>query len=97
MKKINKTNVARLLDKAKIAYELIPYEVDENDFKQNKDNSFDEDINNYNSSVYVNADLLHGAGRIYFKWLKYMTRALEITKKKSGLGGKKVLKTIGVK
>ena len=29
--KINKTNVARLLDKAKVAYELIPYEVDEND------------------------------------------------------------------
>ena len=29
--KINKTNAARLLVKAKIAYELIPYEVDEND------------------------------------------------------------------
>ena len=29
--KINKTNAERLLDKAKIAYELIPYEVDEND------------------------------------------------------------------
>ena len=29
--KINKTNAARLLDKAKIAYDLIPYEVDEND------------------------------------------------------------------
>lgn len=29
--KINKTNVARLLDKAKITYELVPYEVDEND------------------------------------------------------------------
>lgn len=29
--KINKTNAARLLDKAKIAYELIPYEVDEKD------------------------------------------------------------------
>ena len=28
-KKIDKTNVARLLDKAKIAYELIPYTVDE--------------------------------------------------------------------
>lgn len=28
--KINKTNVARLLDKAKIPYQLIPYEVDEN-------------------------------------------------------------------
>ena len=30
-KSINKTNAARLLDKAKIGYELIPYEVDEND------------------------------------------------------------------
>ncbi len=29
--KINKTNVARLLDKAKINYHLVPYEVDEND------------------------------------------------------------------
>ncbi|WP_281645024.1 Cys-tRNA(Pro) deacylase [Bacteroides zoogleoformans] len=29
--KINKTNAARLLDKDRIAYELIPYEVDEND------------------------------------------------------------------
>lgn len=29
--KIPKTNAARLLDKAKIAYQLIPYEVDESD------------------------------------------------------------------
>lgn len=29
--KINKTNAARLLDKEKIVYELIPYEVDESD------------------------------------------------------------------
>ncbi|MDL2307021.1 Cys-tRNA(Pro) deacylase [Desulfovibrio sp. OttesenSCG-928-C06] len=29
--KISKTNAARLLDRAKIKYELIPYEVDEND------------------------------------------------------------------
>lgn len=29
--KINKTNAVRLLDKAKIPYELIPYEVDESD------------------------------------------------------------------
>lgn len=29
--KLNKTNVARLLDHAKVSYELIPYEVDEND------------------------------------------------------------------
>ncbi|MGN0210961.1 MAG: Cys-tRNA(Pro) deacylase, partial [Muribaculaceae bacterium] len=31
MAKIAKTNVARLLDQAKIPYELVPYEVDEND------------------------------------------------------------------
>ena len=30
MAEISKTNVARLLDKAKIAYELVPYIVDEN-------------------------------------------------------------------
>lgn len=30
-KKIEKTNAARLLDRAGVAYELIPYEVDEND------------------------------------------------------------------
>lgn len=29
--KINKTNVARLLDAAKVSYELVPYEVDESD------------------------------------------------------------------
>lgn len=29
--KLTKTNAARLLDKAKVSYELIPYEVDEND------------------------------------------------------------------
>ena len=29
-KKIEKTNAARLLDRAKIAYEIVPYEVDEN-------------------------------------------------------------------
>lgn len=30
-KDVLKTNVARLLDKAKVAYRLVPYEVDEND------------------------------------------------------------------
>ena len=30
-KKQEKTNAARLLDKAGIAYQLVPYEVDEND------------------------------------------------------------------
>lgn len=31
MEKIKKTNAARLLDQKHIAYELIPYKVDEND------------------------------------------------------------------
>ena len=31
MKKQTKTNVARLLDRDKVSYELIPYEVDETD------------------------------------------------------------------
>lgn len=31
MAKINKTNVARLLDQSKTAYRLVPYQVDEND------------------------------------------------------------------
>lgn len=43
--KINKTNVARLLDKAKVKYELIPYEVDENDLSaQHIASSLDENI-----------------------------------------------------
>ena len=29
--KLNKTNACRILDQKKVAYELIPYEVDEND------------------------------------------------------------------
>lgn len=44
--KINKTNAARLLDKAGIQYELIPYEVDENDLAaQHVADSLGEDIN----------------------------------------------------
>ena len=31
MKKVTKTNAARLLDRAKVPYELVAYEVDEND------------------------------------------------------------------
>lgn len=44
--KINKTNAARLLDKAKVPYELIPYEVDENDLSApHVASSLGEDIN----------------------------------------------------
>ena len=44
-KKIEKTNAARLLDKAKIQYSLIPYEFDENDLAaQHVADSLGQDI-----------------------------------------------------
>ena len=44
-KKIEKTNAARLLDKAKIKYNLIPYEFDENDLAaQHVADSLGQDI-----------------------------------------------------
>ena len=44
-KKIEKTNAARLLDKAKIMYNLIPYEFDENDLAaQHVADSLGQDI-----------------------------------------------------
>ena len=44
-KKVEKTNAARLLDKAGIAYKLIPYEFDENDLAaQHVADSLEQDI-----------------------------------------------------
>ena len=46
MSKLQKTNTARLLDQKKIAYELIPYVVDENDLgAQHIADQLGEDIN----------------------------------------------------
>ena len=62
MVKINKTNAARLLDKAKIAYELIPYEVDENDLSAvHVAASLGEDINCVFKTL-----ILHGDKSGYF-------------------------------
>lgn len=55
--KINKTNAARLLDKAKIAYELIPYEVDENDLSAiHVAASLGEDINRVFKTLVLRGD-----------------------------------------
>ena len=60
--KINKTNAARLLDKAKIAYELIPYEVDEVDLSAvHVAASLGEDINCVFKTL-----VLHGDKSGYF-------------------------------
>lgn len=55
--KIQKTNVARLLDKAKVAYELIPYEVDENDLAaQHVADSLHEDIRQVFKTIVLHGD-----------------------------------------
>lgn len=60
--KPNKTNVARLLDKAKVSYELIPYEVDENDLSAiHVAASLGEDINCVFKTL-----VLHGDKSGYF-------------------------------
>lgn len=60
--KINKTNVARLLDKAKIKYELIPYNVDESDLSAlHVAESLGEDIERVFKTI-----VLHGDKTSYF-------------------------------
>ena len=60
--KPNKTNVARLLDKAKVSYELIPYDVDENDLSAiHVAASLGEDINCVFKTL-----VLHGDKSGYF-------------------------------
>ena len=55
-KKIEKTNAARLLDKAKVTYNLVPYEVDENDLAvQHVAESLGHDI-----AMVFNTLVLHG-------------------------------------
>jgi Cys-tRNA(Pro)/Cys-tRNA(Cys) deacylase len=55
--KINKTNVARLLDKAGVKYELIPYEVDENDLSAiHVAASLDEDIEQVFKTLVLRGD-----------------------------------------
>jgi len=60
--KINKTNVARLLDKAKISYQLIPYEVDESDLSAiHVAEQLGEDVNQVFKTL-----VLHGDKSGYF-------------------------------
>ena len=56
-KNITKTNGARLLDKAKIPYELVPYPVDENNLAaQHIADSLGEDINRVFKTLVLQAD-----------------------------------------
>ena len=56
-KKIDKTNVARLLDKAGIKYNLIPYEFDENDLAaQHVADSLGQDISQVFKTLVLRGD-----------------------------------------
>lgn len=56
-KKIDKTNAARLLDRAKIEYSLIPYDVDENDLAaQHVADSLGEDIRTVFKTLILSGD-----------------------------------------
>jgi len=57
MKKIDKTNAARLLDAANVKYELIPYEVDENDLgAQHIADLLQEDIDQVFKTLVLHGD-----------------------------------------
>ena len=56
-KKIEKTNAARLLDKAGISYDLIPYEFDENDLAaQHVADSLGQDISRVFKTLILHGD-----------------------------------------
>ncbi len=55
--KTNKTNACRILDQKSVAYELIPYEVDENDLgAQHIANQLNEDINQVFKTLVLKGD-----------------------------------------
>lgn len=57
MEKLQKTNAARLLDRAKIAYELIPYKVDENNLAADHvAEELGEDINRVFKTLVLRGD-----------------------------------------
>lgn len=57
MKKLTKTNAARLLDRAKIAYELVPYDVDESDLgAQHLADTLGQDVNQVFKTLVLQGD-----------------------------------------
>lgn len=92
MAKINKTNVARILDSKKIAYELIPYTVDENNLAaQHIADELNEDINQVFKTL-----VLHGDRTGYFVCV--IPGNLEVDLKKAAkLSGNKKAEMIPMK
>lgn len=82
---INKTNAARLLDRAKISYELIPYEVDENNLAADHvADSLGEDINRVFKTL-----VLHGDKSGYFVCVVPGNCEVDLKKAAKAAGAKK--------
>lgn len=84
-KAINKTNAARLLDRAGVAYELIPYQVDENNLAADHvAESLGEDINRVFKTL-----VLHGDKVGYFVCVVPGNREVDLKKAARAAGAKK--------
>lgn len=84
-KAINKTNAARLLDRAGVVYELIPYEVDENNLAADHvAESLGEDINRVFKTL-----VLHGDKAGYFVCVVPGNREVDLKKAAKAAGAKK--------
>ena len=82
---INKTNAARLLDRAKIPYELIPYQYDENDLAaQHVADALGEDINRVFKTL-----VLHGDKSGYFVCVVPGNCEVDLKKAAKAAGAKK--------
>jgi Cys-tRNA(Pro)/Cys-tRNA(Cys) deacylase len=86
MKKIAKTNAARLLDRAKVEYELIPYEVDETDLSADHlAATIGEDIKRVFKTL-----VLHGEKSGYFVCVIPGAEEVDLKKAARESGNKKV-------
>ena len=82
---IQKTNVARLLDKAKIPYELVPYTVDENNLAADHvAEELGEDINQVFKTL-----ILHGDRSGYFVCVVPGNTEVDLKKAAKAAGAKK--------
>ena len=82
---INKTNAARLLDRAKIQYELVPYVVDENNLAANHiAEQLGEDIRQVFKTL-----VLHGDRTGYFVCVVPGNAEVDLKKAAKASGNKK--------
>lgn len=85
MEKIQKTNAARLLDRAKVKYELIPYQVDESDLSAGHiARQLGEDINRVFKTL-----VLHGDRVGYFVCVVPGNTEVDLKKAAKAAGAKK--------